>query len=93
MFNYNELFIRIAHYLKNIIKGDKIMNINKNELHDELVKHFPRIHFKIEIENGRITIFHDNEDGLEFSDNVASIVSECVGGSAQCIDILIDPSR
>ena len=65
----------------------------KNNLEKELVKHFPKISFRVYIENNRVTIIHNNDDGLEFSDNVASVASEYIGGDKQqCIDILIDPS-
>ena len=65
----------------------------KNDLEKELVKHFPKISFRVYIENNRVTIIHNNDDGLEFSDNVASVASEYIGGyKQQCIDILIDPS-
>lgn len=65
----------------------------KNDLEKELVKHFPKISFRVYIENNRVIIIHNNDDGLEFSDNVASVASEYIGGSKhQCIDILIDPS-
>ena len=38
----------------------------KNDLEKELVKHFPKISFRVYIENNRVTIIHNNDDGLEF---------------------------
>lgn len=64
--------------------------ITKYKLQSELIKHFPETHFNIEYENNRVIIYHDNVDELEFSDSVASVASDCIGGNAQCIDILID---
>lgn len=67
------------------------INITKLRLQDELEKRFPKTHFNVQFQNNRIVIYHDNEDELDFSNDVASVAYGLLGGN-ECIDILIDPS-